>query len=186
VTLVLSVRSPSYSTTTDSVCANSLPFTWNGNSYDSAGTYTDTLTNAVGCDSIATLVLALKPTTHSTTRDTVYAASLPFAWNGNDYDSAGTYNDTLTNSAGCDSIATLVLVVRRLGFSTTTDSVCAASLPFVWNGKAYPIAGTYADTLIDAEGSDSIATLVLVVKQASFSTTTDSTCPTSLPFVWNG
>ena len=41
------------------ICSNQLPYSWNGIRCDSAGTYVVALTNAAGCDSIATLNLTL-------------------------------------------------------------------------------------------------------------------------------
>ena len=38
-----------------------LPFSWNGNSLESAGLYRDTLTNSMGCDSIVSLRLQVLP-----------------------------------------------------------------------------------------------------------------------------
>ncbi|MEI2747429.1 MAG: hypothetical protein V9E88_01550 [Ferruginibacter sp.] len=32
---------------------------------------------------------------------------MPYSWNSQTYNAAGTFNVTLTSSAGCDSIATL-------------------------------------------------------------------------------
>lgn len=47
------------SITNVTVCMSQLPYSWNGNSYSAAGTYTKTFNNAIGCDSLATLVLTL-------------------------------------------------------------------------------------------------------------------------------
>jgi hypothetical protein len=55
------VKATSTSTTNVSVCTNTLPYSWNSNSYNSAGTYTVHLTNSVGCDSAASLVLSTIP-----------------------------------------------------------------------------------------------------------------------------
>jgi gliding motility-associated-like protein len=44
-----------------SVCVQDLPFTWNGTPYNTAGTYTKTLISRSGCDSLATLVLTVRP-----------------------------------------------------------------------------------------------------------------------------
>jgi len=49
------------STTRDSICANQAPYVWNGNNYTASGTYSVTLVNSAGCDSIATLILLVKP-----------------------------------------------------------------------------------------------------------------------------
>ncbi len=50
------------SITNTSVCPNELPYSWNNSSYPAPGTYTVKLTSVAGCDSLATLVLTLKPT----------------------------------------------------------------------------------------------------------------------------
>ena len=109
----------------------------------SAGTYNDTLTSAAGCDSIATLVLTVNPVVSSTTNQTICSNQLPYSWNGNNYTAAGTYNDTLTSAAGCDSIATLVLTVNPVVTSTTNQTICSNQLPYNWNGNNYTAAGTY-------------------------------------------
>jgi gliding motility-associated-like protein len=44
-----------------SICANALPYTWNGLSISQPGTYTTTLQNQAGCDSVATLKLTAQP-----------------------------------------------------------------------------------------------------------------------------
>ena len=44
----------------DTICAGET-YTWNGNTYTKPGTYTDTLTNIYGCDSIVTLHLEVLP-----------------------------------------------------------------------------------------------------------------------------
>ena len=149
------------STTNTTICSNQLPYSWNGNTYTAAGTYNDTLTSASGCDSIATLVLTVNPVVTSTTNTTICSNQLPYSWNGNNYTAAGTYNDTLTSAAGCDSIATLVLTVNPVVTSTTNTTICSNQLPYSWNGNNYTSAGTYNDTLTSAAGCDSIATLVL-------------------------
>ncbi|HET9277702.1 MAG TPA: T9SS type B sorting domain-containing protein, partial [Flavitalea sp.] len=59
-TLILRVNTVTGSTTIDSTCANQ-PYIWNGNSYTTSGTYSVTLVNAAGCDSIAELALLVKP-----------------------------------------------------------------------------------------------------------------------------
>ncbi|MDD4990805.1 MAG: gliding motility-associated C-terminal domain-containing protein, partial [Paludibacter sp.] len=183
-TLQLTVKTASFSTTNLSICASSLPYVWNGKTYNAGGTYKDTLVNAEGCDSIATLQLTVKSASTSTTNIVVCPSSLPYLWNGRTYTATGTYKDTLTNSVGCDSIATLQLTVKAASASTTNIAVCSSSLPYNWNGKTYNAAGTYKDTLVNAQGCDSIATLQLTVNSPSYSTTNITQC--SLPYSWHG
>src|SRR4029079_7036798 len=66
-TLNMSIKSPTTSTTNVAVCSNQLPYSWNGTIYSAAGSYTFTTTNAVGCDSVATLNMSIKSPTTSTT-----------------------------------------------------------------------------------------------------------------------
>lgn len=97
-----------------SICPSALPYTWNGLNFTAAGTQTKTgLTNAAGCDSTATLNLTVKSTSSSTANLTICANQLPYSWNGLSFTAAGTKTKTgLTNSANCDSSATLNLTVN--------------------------------------------------------------------------
>ncbi|MCW3092791.1 MAG: hypothetical protein JWP81_3860, partial [Ferruginibacter sp.] len=185
-TLNLKVKAATVSTTTVNICPLQLPYSWNGNSYNAAGSYNVTLVNTAGCDSIATLSLVVKAATVSTINVSVCPSQLPYSWNGNAYNVAGSYNVTLVNSAGCDSIATLNLVIKAATASTTTVSSCPSQLPYLWNGNSYNAAGSYNVTLVNSAGCDSIATLNLAVEAATVSTTNVSVCPSQLPYSWNG
>ena len=113
-TLNLVVNSFLTSTTNVSTCPAQLPYLWNGRSYNAAGTYTTTLQNSKGCDSVATLILTVTPTIKSVTEVSVCSSELPYSWSGQKYPLAGTYSKTLKTQTGCDSIATLILTVNPL------------------------------------------------------------------------
>ncbi len=53
------VKPVSTSTTNLSICSSALPYTWNGLTFNAAGTQTAHLTNSSGCDSAATLNLTV-------------------------------------------------------------------------------------------------------------------------------
>ena len=165
--------SPTKSTTNDSICKGS-SFTFNGKNYDLAGTYTAHLTNSVGCDSTATLILTIKDSSSSTTSATICKGS-SFTFNSKSYDSAGTYTSHLTNSVGCDSTATLILTIKDSSSSTTSATICKGS-SFTFNSKSYDSAGTYTSHLTNSVGCDSTATLVLSINQPTTSTTDTSIC----------
>ncbi|MFL5746754.1 MAG: hypothetical protein ACJ751_18900, partial [Niastella sp.] len=186
VTLTLNVNPVATGTQTATICANQLPYTWNGNSYNVAGTYKDTLVSAAGCDSIITLTLNVNPVVTGTQTATVCANQLPYLWNGNSYTTAGTYKDTLTSAAGCDSIITLTLNVSPVVTGSQTATVCANQLPYLWNGNAYNAAGIYKDTLISATGCDSIVALTLNVNPVVTGAQTATVCANQLPYTWNG
>ncbi len=71
------------------------------------------VTNANGCSDTARLWIAIKYSTSSTTNVTICSTDAPYTWNGNNYDSTGTYIVHLTNANGCDSAATLNLTVNK-------------------------------------------------------------------------
>lgn len=58
-------------------------------------------------------VCALPASTASTSSITVCNTQLPYTWNGQSYGATGTYVVTLSNAAGCDSVATLNLTVNN-------------------------------------------------------------------------
>src|SRR6202044_2070114 len=84
------------STTNTTICANLVPYIWNGQSLTVTGTYTANLTGAGGCDSVATLNLTVSPTLASTTNTTICANLVPYIWNGQSLTVTGTYTANLT------------------------------------------------------------------------------------------
>ncbi|MFN8245224.1 MAG: proprotein convertase P-domain-containing protein [Ferruginibacter sp.] len=182
-TLTVTVNQPTSSTTNIAICPSQLPYNWNGQTYNGAGTYSVTLTGSNGCDSVATLNLTIKPTSTSTTNIAICPNQLPYFWNSQTYNSAGTFSVTLTGANGCDSVATLNLTIKPTSTSTTNIAICPNQLPYSWNSQTYNAAGTFSVTLIGANGCDSVATLNLTIKPIS--TTNIAICPNQLPYSWN-
>lgn len=106
----LTLYNASYSDTTVVACND---FTWqqNGINYTNSGVYLDTITNAVGCDSIIALNLSVNNTSLS---QSIIAACDNYTWthNGITYTNSGIYSDTLVNMQGCDSIVQLYLTIN--------------------------------------------------------------------------
>jgi gliding motility-associated-like protein len=178
-TLNLTLKTNTVSSTNHSTCSSYL---WNGTTYTTSGTYTYLTTNAQGCDSTATLVLVITQPTSSTTNISVCPGALPYTWNTQSFASAGSYVVHLTNSAGCDSAATLNLTLKTNTVSSTNHTACSS---YLWNGTNYTTSGTYTYLTTNAQGCDSTATLVLVITQPTTSTTNISVCPSALPYIWN-
>src|SRR4030095_11836129 len=150
-----------------------------------AGIYIDTITSATGCDTIATLNLQITPLVTTTNSVTVCNNQLPYIWNGNAYNAAGTYIDTLTSATGCDTIATLTLQISPMITDSTSATVCTNQLPYIWNGNAYNAAGIYVDTLTSSTGCDTIATLNLQIAPLVTTTNNVTVCSSQLPYIWN-
>jgi len=64
--------------------------------------------------------------------------------------------------------------------STTTTTACDS---LVWNGITYTVTGIYLDTILNAEGCDSVMTLNLTIANSSTSLTTITSCDS---LWWNG
>ena len=146
----------------------------------STSIFTVTVTDLNGCSVSAVGTVTVDTTTLSNTEVAVCNNQLPYNWNGNDYNAAGSYEVTLSGANGCDSIATLILTVNNTGSSTTDVAVCNNQLPYNWNGNDYNAAGSYEVTLSGANGCDSIATLILSVNTPPVLTSisgSTSVCP---------
>jgi hypothetical protein len=148
---------------TKTVCDS---FTWSTNSqtYTTSGTYTTTLTNIAGCDSIVSLNLTVN---HSDTGSLTVAACDSYFWpaNAQVYTTSGTYTDTLSNAAGCDSVVTLNLTVSLSDTGLQAKTACDS---YLWpaNSEVYMTSGTYTTTLTNANGCDSVVTLELTINNS--------------------
>jgi len=186
VTLNLTALPASYSYNFSTVCADQLPYSWNGLTFTSSTTQTIILTNAIGCDSIISFSLTVTPNTYTNTFMTICESDLPLVWNGLTFIETGIQTAILTNSFGCNFYATLDLVVRPILYSTTDLMICASDLPFSWNGFVLTQAGTQMMNFTSSINCDSIATLNLSINQTVTSTTDLIICEGQLPFSWNG
>jgi gliding motility-associated-like protein len=95
------------STITTSVCSN---YVLNNQVYDKSGTYTQTIPNAAGCDSIITLNLIInkKQTEQS---KSICEGEFYHAGSADQF-FPGTYKDTLLTALGCDSVVITFLSVN--------------------------------------------------------------------------
>lgn len=119
VTLDLTIHQPTSFIDTVEACD---AFTWiDGITYTSnTDTATFTLTNAHGCDSLVSLDLTIL---HSDAIGDTVTACQSYTWiNGVTY-TASTDNAryTLTNAAGCDSVITLYLILKKVNTGITVN-----------------------------------------------------------------
>jgi hypothetical protein len=121
------------------------------------------LVSAAGCDSVATLHLIVNPNLTGQQTITICQGQLPYTWNGQTINAGGDYNATLVSATGCDSVATLHLIVNPNVAGQQTITICQGQLPYSWNSQSITAAGNYNATLVSAAGCDSVATLHLIV-----------------------
>lgn len=138
-----------------------------GVEYAEAGFYEATLTNALGCDSMIQLSLAIMPPMQSNRNESICEGEA-IVIDGNDYSEAGFYPITLTTAEGCDSIVNLNLTVNTNETNHITASICDGQ-SYMVGTSVYTEAGDYEDNLMTEAGCDS--TVFLNLSVADFSET---------------
>ncbi len=176
---------PISSTINAAICAGGF-YRFNNVNRTAAGTYNDTLVNAVGCDSVVTLHLTIIQKSSSTINRT-FCDNSSYIFNGVMLNTVGTFYDTLINAAGCDSIITLNLTRAYPSSHTDIIEKCSSELPIVWNGTTYNNYGNYTKSFTNAAGCDSTAYLDLRKPNVIVGTPVNITvCSNQLPYWFNG
>ena len=154
--LVLTITNSTFSSDTVVACESYL-WTQTGATYYTTSIYFDTMVNAVGCDS----VLALDLTVHYSTSFIInQTACDSFSWaqTGLTYFVSGTYQDTLLNARGCDSVVYLNLLVyptitpiignvQNMCENDPIVSFTASPIGGVWSGPGIGATGSFDPTL---------------------------------------
>lgn len=160
VTLDLTINNSDAITQTVNNCGI---YTWpvDGQSYFQSGTYTHTLTNISGCDSVITLDLTIH--LDYTITDNISACD-SYTWpvNGTTYTASGSHTESFTSTSGCDSTHILNLTLNTSASSTQTEVACA-TYTWVADGMTYTTTGQYTATLQTVAGCDSVVTLDLTI-----------------------
>lgn len=191
-TLNLIVRHSTVAVDTHSVCDR---YTWlDGQTYTSdnhTALYPAGL-NLAGCDSTVRLALTVRNSV--TTTLPALSACDTYTWptNGETYTVSGTYRDTLTNTALCDSIVTLPLTIN---YSFNTIDQQQACDTYTWNvadadGSNGHTYGPFTTTTTQVanqhtiEGCDSTVTLQLTIYYSDL--TGSETLNVCDSVIWNG
>lgn len=109
VNLTLTVLSSTTSTLSESICQGDT-YTLGSQTLSTAGTYTEVIPNAAGCDSTITLTLTVNNASAST--ETLIVCENVYQFGTQTLNTSGTYTETFTNVAGCDSVVTLNLTMN--------------------------------------------------------------------------
>jgi len=166
ITLNVVVNPPTTDVINPSTCATNYNSP-GGNIYSASGTYTDTIANSIGCDSIITINLTLLSSSSSTINPSTCSNANYTAPSGAIYSTAGTYQDTILNSIGCDSVITINLTVNSVNLTISQSGndgdtlMAAATGTYQWINCAtmLPIAGATNSTF-GATGDGSYACII--------------------------
>ncbi|HLP53514.1 MAG TPA: T9SS type A sorting domain-containing protein [Fluviicola sp.] len=130
-----------------------------------------------GCNGLTRTPVTITVNAPSASTTTITACGSYLWTNGTTYNTSGTYTQTLTNAAGCDSIATLNLTINQPTSSTVTEVACSS---YTWaeNSTTYTTSGSYSVVLAgaNANGCDSTITLNLTINQPTTSSLTVAAC----------
>ena len=155
---------------------------------DSSGVYIDSLSNIAGCDStVTTYLTVLLETEESYNTSICFGDSIVI--HNQVYFTSGTYQDTLYNQLGCDSIRwSLDLFVYSGSDSMLLANVCQRDLPFSWRGQQLTNSGVYSDTTrYNGTSCDSIRFYVeLNIDSVSYDSSYQVVCQDNLPLIWRG
>ncbi len=149
--------------------------TLGGQQFDQTGTYTVSLINSLGCDSVINLTLNISG--GDTTRLVESICSGDFVEVGTQrYDQTGNYVVDLMTATGCDSTVVLDLTVDSQVLLSQSESLCSGQSVDV-RGTTYSSPGTFT---INAPGTggecDTVITLVVQVGNVADSMFTASIC----------
>ena len=165
-------------------------YTWNGQTYTTSGDYVYTTVAANGCDSIVTLHLTINNSEIGETEHVTICYGETYTWNGQTYSTEGEYSITLSNTLGCDSVATLHLTIMPEA-ATTTETVVIGSdeLPYTWRGNTYSATGRY--TVVEQYATVACDSAIHVLDLTVLTTGNHdeqsvTICETEAPYTWYG
>ena len=165
-------------------------YTWNGETYTQSGEYVYTTTAANGCDSIVTLHLTINNSEIGETEYATICYGETYTWNGQTYSTEGEYSVTLSNTLGCDSVATLQLTIMPEA-ATTTETIVIGSdeLPYTWRGNTYSATGRYTVieqyTTVACDSAIHVLDLT-VLTTGNHDEQSATICETEAPYIWYG
>ncbi|MBR5190275.1 MAG: T9SS type A sorting domain-containing protein [Paludibacteraceae bacterium] len=185
ITLNLAVTPIQTEVVFDTICFGST-YTWNGETYNRSGAYTQTLTSVVtGCDSVVTLMLKVNDALASTERVEICFGET-YTFGGKVISESGEYTETFKTVDGCDSIVTLTAVVLPDYRQTYNEVICAGETFTGYGFNEVGRSGSYSLKLQSVGGCDSTITLNLTVLSGDTTRVEQTIKETDLPYEFQG
>ncbi|MBL7789657.1 MAG: gliding motility-associated C-terminal domain-containing protein [Chitinophagales bacterium] len=150
IILTLSIIDSTTYSFSRNLCKNQ-SFIFNNQTLTQSGSYRDTLTNYLGCDSFVTLNLSFGLVLYDTIRHTTCAGQLYRS-----YTSPGKYQETYKSIQGCDSILTIYLThLPATEYKTINHNACRA---FSYGAQTFTRNDSFTETIKNYLLCDSIVT----------------------------
>lgn len=155
-----------------------------GQTVNSAGFYSDTLSSLTTCDSIRNTQVIVYPTFHRQDTLTICGGDSVLLPGGYYVSQAGLYRDTLLSRDGCDSVINSRILVNPSFFDQANPAICQGGYYLLPGGDTASSTGIYLDTLRNRFGCDSVWQTNLRVDSVYFRRDSISICqnePYTLP-----
>ena len=142
----------------DTLLCHGVTCEWRGLQLTTAGSYNDTIKNQLDCDSVIYILnLEYLPDVVYVEEDTLLCHGITCNWRGLEFESAGTYNDTVKNQLNCDS----VIYILNLKYLPDVeyieeDTLLCYGATCEWRGLQLTIESTYNDTVKNQLDCDSL------------------------------
>lgn len=152
-----------------------------------------TLKTANGCDSIVELHLNVGKRTYYNMSVNVCDTDLPWKDPNQpalELSSDTTYNDTISNKAGCDSIITVSFHVNKTFNKVINVFVCDNQIPYYHSDERFTKfqgltnSGIYTQTIPTLNDCDSTVTLNLTINPVTYNHQYVTVCEEKLPYVY--
>jgi hypothetical protein len=172
----LSVRN-TYSIVIDtSICQGQSYVLPNGNTVTAAGTYINTLTTSLNCDSVITTNLTVNRIYNLYRTATICDNESYLLPSGLVVSAAGTYSSRLLSSRGCDSTIVTTLAVNPSYEIIYPVDICQGVPYTLPGGQVVTTSGMYRDTFVSQRSCDSVIVTDLTVNPVYTINRTDSIC----------
>jgi hypothetical protein len=158
-------------------------YTWavNGQTYTTSGIYTQSVTDANGCEGTDSLILTIGTMRTFVNQQVTNCGA--FTWIVNDstlavFEQSTEASANLPNSiTGCDSVIMLSLTVLNAPVVNEGETViCESALPLTWQGTEYNEGGELTKNWAMDNGCDSVRTMTLTVTPTIHTALTDNIC----------
>ena len=169
-----------------SICANDLPYVWNGKTIYESGIYRDTVVNTQGKETAIGLKVTVLPIAHAPEAIVATICEGDYYKFGDSLLTVqGTYYDTLVAVNGCDSIVMLALQVMPTKHQVDTKTIFEGDTVMFY-GDTLTTSGIYTHSDTTENGCANTHQLVLTVLKEARMDTTAYVCENKLPFIWHG
>ncbi len=169
----------------DTVCQSDLPFVFGGQNVYAAGTYYDTLTSVLNCDSLIQLHLSVLAAQYDTLTVNICKGQ-NYTYNSISYSTSGYYPHLFVDSRNCDSIVVLHLIVDSFAITNIYDTICNEGYYVLPQNDTVYSGGVYYDTFTYTNTCDSIFITHIYQRDTVGAMVYDTLCADDLPIVWNG